>query len=429
MTDPAFQDIEKFLSEVIGLDADSIGKKSVRDSVAAAMESARIADAGQYLKVLRTNAQELERLIERLTVPETWFFRDEESFTFLRKYLREKDLHTSGREDLRILSAPCSTGEEAYSIAMALLQAGIPSERFRIDAVDINPRAIETAKQAAYSRASFRGEKQDYRDRYFTFSEGLYRLDPRIAALVRFSTANLVQHDTLRNLEPYHVIFCKNLLIYLSEAARGNLAKNIDRLLVPYGLLFTGHSEVMAFLQYGFTPVKHTRSFACVKTAYTIEQSRVPTKKKMTGPARTPEASIAKRNRGAPEMPSATNSPGKSEERDQQRPSGQALAEIRGLADRGALEEAGLRCEQFLKGHSRSKEGYCLMGLINTALDSFDRAEEFFQKALYLDPDYYEALVHLGLLYEKKGDKGKSAVIRARIERFRKAGAGRHEAL
>jgi chemotaxis protein methyltransferase WspC len=69
---------------------------------------------------------------------------------------------------LRILSLPCSTGEEPYSIAMALLDAGIPGDRFRVDAIDISARALERARAAVYGDNAFRGQPLDFRDRYFT---------------------------------------------------------------------------------------------------------------------------------------------------------------------------------------------------------------------------------------------------------------------
>jgi chemotaxis protein methyltransferase WspC len=93
------------------------------------------------------------------------------------------------------------------------------------------------------------------------------------------------------------------------------------------------------------------------------------------------------------------------------------LATVRALADAGSLDRALTMCRQFLKKHEHNKEAYYLMGLINLALNSFDKAETFFQKVLYLDPRHYEALIHMKLLYEKKGDQVKASAMKGRIER------------
>ncbi len=97
------------------------------------------------------------------------------------------------------------------------------------------------------------------------------------------------------------------------------------------------------------------------------------------------------------------------------------------LADKGALDKALPLCKQFLELHPRDKDAYCLMGLIKLALDAFAEAEGFFQKALYLDPQHYDTLVHMGLLYEKKGDLAKASLIRGRIKRIEEAGGNRQE--
>jgi len=91
---------------------------------------------------------------------------------------------------------------------------------------------------------------------------------------------------------------------------------------------------------------------------------------------------------------------------------------IRTLADRGLLDQALSECEQFLKKDSYNKDAYYLMGLINLALNDFEIAENYFQKTLYLDPDHHEALLHMKLLYEKKGDPVKASVVEGRIKRY-----------
>ncbi|MCX5808493.1 MAG: hypothetical protein NTX36_03845 [Proteobacteria bacterium] len=407
----SYRDIEKFLSETFGFDPESIGRKNIADAVNSRMRTPIVHDMHHYLKMLESDPEELEKLVEQVVVPETWFFRDRESFNFLKKHI-EKTRHFSYPvKTLRILSVPCSTGEEPYSIAMALLEAGLSPERFHIDAIDISRKAIGIARRAVYGKGSFRGENKDYRDRYFTSVEEGFQLDPVITGLVHFYRDNFVQPHALRNHEPYQCVFCKNLLIYLTDDARKKVFANLDRLLVPEGVVFTGHAEMMSFLQYGYNAVKYSRSFACRKAdnAEKIESGiSIPSLSTVTANVTAPTvtASPAKTGHGSPAH----------RHREEAAPES-VLTRVRALADRGNLREALKLCGQFLKEHSDNKEAYYLMGLINLALDSFSRAEDFFQKALYLDPGYYEALLHMRLLYEKKDDQARALIIEERIKR------------
>ena len=147
--------IETMLREKIGLDANSIGSRTI----ARAVEKRQIAcglEARSYLYYLQTTAKELEELIETVVIPETSFFRDKEPFVYLSQYVTTEWLKTNSNI-LRVLSVPCSTGEEPLSIAMTLLDSGLAPTQFRIDAVDISKRALLKATLAIYSKRSFRG--------------------------------------------------------------------------------------------------------------------------------------------------------------------------------------------------------------------------------------------------------------------------------
>lgn len=435
----SYRDIEKYLTETGGFDPDAIGRKHIADAVNSIMRTSTVHDINHYLKMLKSDPDELEKLVEQVVVPETWFFRDRESFNFLKKHI-EKTKHSScPLKTLRILSVPCSTGEEPYSIAMALLEAGLPPERFHIDAIDISRKAIGIARRGVYGKGSFRGENKDYQDRYFTPVEGGFKLDRAITGLVHFYRDNFVQPHALRNHEPYQCIFCKNLLIYLADDARKKVFANLDRLLVPEGVVFTGHAEMMSFLRYGYNPVKHARSFACrkadnngkIESVISIPPSSAVTANVIASPA---TVTPAKTGHGSPSYrhrKDTVNGDESPAHRHREEAGGRrgdpgftaatapefVLTRVRALADKGNLKEALKLCGQFLKEHSDNKEAYYLMGLINLALDSFAGAEDFFQKALYLDPCYYEVLLHMSLLYEKRDDQARASIIRERIRR------------
>jgi chemotaxis protein methyltransferase WspC len=418
MNTDGYPQIERFLSDKIGLDPESLGKKSIANAVDAAMKVQGTNRVDDYFWALRSVRENQEDLIERVIVPETWFFRDGESYNFLRIYLGEAGFPGSERKPLRLLSAPCSTGEEPYSIAMALLEMGYPPERFRIDAVDISARSIDIAKKAVYGRGSFRQKGKEPYECYFSKTEDGLRIDPEVSGLIHFYQDNLAKPSALWKHEPYDIVFCRNLLIYLTQKGRRTVIANIDRLLVSNGLLFAGNSEVVTFLQHGYCTVKHEMSFACRKTGADIGQ-RFPAPRPRTSPAKK-EPRIRSAAEAAPaeeeaKIVSEKVQPGRDEI---------SLDEIRSLADRGKLHEALRQCEQFLKGSRHHLEGYYVMGLISFALDSYGVAEQSFQRVLYLDPSHHEALVHMGLLYERKGDHEKAEVIRRRIERRMKKTSG-----
>ena len=110
----------------------------------------------------RARSDEQQALIEAVIVPETWFFRYPESFATLAKLASKRLAAINNMRALRILSLPCSTGEEPYSIAMALLDAGLKPHQFKVDGMDVSPLSVEKARRALYGKNSFRGQDIDF---------------------------------------------------------------------------------------------------------------------------------------------------------------------------------------------------------------------------------------------------------------------------
>ena len=146
----------RFIKELIGLDVDSIGASVVEGILRYRQQQAGQADLEAYWQLLQRSAEEVKALVDALLVPETWFFRYGESFTALTRLVWQR-LGKQPRRPLRILSLPCSSGEEPYSIVMALLDAGIAAERFQVEAMDISEIQLQRARLGLYSRNSFRG--------------------------------------------------------------------------------------------------------------------------------------------------------------------------------------------------------------------------------------------------------------------------------
>src|SRR5688500_4592100 len=137
-------DVEAILAATIGMDAASIGEAALHESIRSAHRESGIAGPGAFVAAVRDDDARLRDLIARVVVPETWSFRDEAPFDFLRQHAVAWTRAHPGRV-LRVLSAPCASGEEPYSIAMTLLEAGVTSDRFLIDAVDVSEPLLARA--------------------------------------------------------------------------------------------------------------------------------------------------------------------------------------------------------------------------------------------------------------------------------------------
>src|SRR5688572_2476123 len=226
----------------MGLNVASIGSSAVERAVQERLAACNLVDPRDYWKRVQEAAAELQELIEAVVVPETWFFRGRESLAALARLAREEWLR---RPDgvLSLLSLPCSTGEEPYSMAMALLDVSIPADRFRIDAVDISTRVLTQAGRAVYGRNSFRGHELEFRGRHFEATADGYRLSETVRRQVCFQQGNLFAAGLLPGVERYDVIFCRNVLIYFDRATQDRAIAVLSRLLKPNGVLFVAPAE------------------------------------------------------------------------------------------------------------------------------------------------------------------------------------------
>ena len=151
-----------------------------------------LADLGDYAARVADSEAEQQALIEEVVVPESWFFRDERPFRWLADHVRARWVADPRRPPLRALSIPCAGGQEPYSIAITLLDAGLPARRLRIDAVDVSARLLEVARRGVYSANAFRGAEGPSgpldRGTSAGSPEG-YEIDPAVRSAVRFQRA------------------------------------------------------------------------------------------------------------------------------------------------------------------------------------------------------------------------------------------------
>ena len=437
--------IEALLRQKIGLDALTVGSNTISRAVNRRMADCGLTDTNIYLTKLQASPPELEELIETVVIPETWFFRDREPFVFLSRYAVSEWFPKNPGKTLRVLSLPCSTGEEPYSIAIALLEAGLNPRNFSIDAADISKVALKKAARAVYGKNSFRDKNLDFRDRYFTGIAGdLYQLNELVREKVNFIQGNILDSYFLVNQIPYEVIFCRNVLIYFDGAGRHHTVLLLNRLLKPAGILFLGHSESGQKLPDKFVSVRHSLAFAYRKTE-NPDSEQVPVKKEQTNinysaPFRESKGAEKTENARSYKLPSVNGKSSNSHQKDPREGENSQVLPIRAidpaaggsksasadldaarrLADRGQLQEAAKLCETYLSQNRTNADAYVLLGQVYQATGDRQQAEQSFQKATYLKPDHYEALIHLALLKQERGDNVGAAIVRQRIQRIEK---------
>lgn len=209
-----------------------------------------------YYYLLRYDA-DAERhwtaLMDRLSVPETFFWRQSEQILALAQVVAPRHFARPGAAPLRIWSAACCTGEEPISIAIALAEAGLLHRRpIEIVASDGSAAMIERARRGLYGERSFRALPAGLRARYFREEAAGWRVDPQLHGTIRWTTANLVDADAVRPLADADVIFCRNVLIYFADDTIARVARLFAEGLRDDGHLFLGASESLTRLATDF---------------------------------------------------------------------------------------------------------------------------------------------------------------------------------
>ncbi len=198
----------------------------------------------QYLaRVDAGDPSELRALATELTVGETYFFRHAEQFhAFADVALPER---TRARARVRVLSAGCSSGEEAYTMAMLVRDRVAEPNRVAIHAVDINPSALERAARGRYSRWALRATPPELEQRWFHTEGRDVMLSPNLRGAVAFDERNLIDEGELWAPGTWDIVFCRNVLMYFTEPCAQLVIDRFTRALAPGGYLFLGHAETL----------------------------------------------------------------------------------------------------------------------------------------------------------------------------------------
>ena len=253
--------LRNYISERLGLhyDDDRLNVLHHRLSpLAAAGGFGSLAEYYQHIRESPGGADRLHRLASQLTNNETYFFRETGQLNALIQSLLpgmvQKKL-LAPHKKLRVLSAGCSTGEEAFTVAMLLEEAGLRGKGCGVEVLgmDIDPVAVAAAREGRYPSRSFRGGESVTAQKYFTRENDLFVARDTIKNMVRFTQGNLLE---ARDLGGFDVIFCRNVLIYFSDSSMERVAKNFYDMLIPGGYLLLGHSESFCRINTDFVPIR-----------------------------------------------------------------------------------------------------------------------------------------------------------------------------
>ncbi|MFC0131623.1 methyltransferase [Massilia eurypsychrophila] len=396
----------ELLQRVSGLDlSEQVVERALRERMA----HCGVTDSAAYLQQL--SPAELAALIELVVVPESWMFRDSGAFSAATAFVQQQLAAQPGRI-VRILSVPCAGGEEPYSMAMALCDAGVAAGACRIEAADLSKVAVERARAGRYTRNAFRGVDLAFRERYFSRRGDEYQISDELRAQVTFSQANLLAFDSASAAGRYDVVFCRNLLIYFDDPTTTAAIAVLSTLLADDGMLFAGYAEVPAFCRNGFAPLRLPGAFALQKAGAT--PAAKPRAAAARPPARKPAPATSAAKAAPAVAPLALDC-------------ASLLAAARRQADRGHYQEATASTHALLAADPNSADAYFLLGVISECQHNSGAADDYWRRCVYLQPDHYDALCHLALLAEQTGDAAQAGVFRQRATRVfeRRAGHSR----
>jgi chemotaxis protein methyltransferase CheR len=377
---------------------------------------ARRMSRGDYLHrvAARPWSNELTALIERLSITETYFFRHREQFRALREEaLPERIAARSAQRVLRMLSVACSSGEEAYSLAITARDA-LPDGDWLIGVigVDVNPQMLATAAAGQYSAWSLRETPDRIRRRWFQQDCSGYRVVPEAAELVQFRQYNVAEaDDELWRPDQYDVIFCRNLLMYLTAPVASSLVARMTSALAPGGFLFLGHTDSLGAGPAGLE-LRHTSEAFYyrrpVRGAAPVPRPATPVRSEPVAAVIAEDAYnramvLLGEDRFADALELITQ-----QSRDPEKPRDRLLRGVL-LAQTGRLSEAAETARRLIDHDVLDPDAHQLLGLCLEGTTSADEAVGQYRLAAYLDHGFALPRLRLGQLARRRGDERTAA--------------------
>ena len=232
---------EDFKKDILGLtkiDLNSYKEKQMKRRIDTLIGKNGISSYKDYVALIKKNEEKFEQFVNFLTINVSEFYRNPEQWEILDKNVFPALIKRFGK-NLKIWSAACSTGDEPYSLVMALSRH-VPINQIRITATDIDKQVLDKARMGIYNEKSIAAVPADFKKKYFTKIGSSYQISNEIKRQVEFK-----EHNLLRDSYPVgcHLIVCRNVLIYFTEEAKDEIYKKFNAALASEGILFIGSTE------------------------------------------------------------------------------------------------------------------------------------------------------------------------------------------
>jgi two-component system CheB/CheR fusion protein len=255
-TDEAFEAVLRYMRDSRGFDFTGYKRTSLMRRVRHRMDQAGHPTFEEYLDVLQASSDEFAALFNTILINVTAFFRDPEAWDFLRDHAIPDILAARGPNDpIRLWSAGCASGEEAYSLAMLFADA-LGAEAFRqrvkIYATDVDENALAEARLGSYTVRAVEAVPDEMRGRHFEQTNGRYTLRKDLRRAVIFGRNDLVRDAPISRVD---LLACRNTLMYLNGETQRNVLQRLHFALAPQGILFLGQAEMLLSQSDRFTPL------------------------------------------------------------------------------------------------------------------------------------------------------------------------------
>jgi chemotaxis protein methyltransferase CheR len=251
ISDRDFEQLRDFIYNICGMYFHTTKKYFLESRITRRMEATGTKTCQDYYQLLKSlrGAEELKYLMDEITTNETYFFRNVPQLNALETKLLPEIVEAKnkmGFRKLRIWSAGSSSGEEAYTLSMILLEKRATILKdwiIEIVGTDINETVIAQAKEGVYNAYSVRNIPDQYKRRYIREENGRFILSPDVKKFVTFNKLNLYDDSKMIFMKSFDFIFCANVLIYFDMASKSKVVQHFYNNLQPYGYFFVGQSE------------------------------------------------------------------------------------------------------------------------------------------------------------------------------------------
>ncbi|MED9903174.1 MAG: protein-glutamate O-methyltransferase CheR [Lachnospiraceae bacterium] len=243
-----YEYFKKAVYELTHIDLNAYKEKQMKRRIDTLIAKNGVKEYDKYVTVLKTDKVRFEEFVNYLTINVSEFYRNRDQWELLDKEIIPELIAKFGR-NLKIWSAACSTGDEPYSLVMALSKH-LPLSQIKILATDIDKQVIAKAKVGLYNEKSIAGVPEDLKKRYFTQIGPSFQISNEIKSRVEFK-----EHNLLKDAYPSdcNLIVCRNVLIYFTEEAKEEIYRKFERALKPGGLLFIGSTEqIIEYREIGY---------------------------------------------------------------------------------------------------------------------------------------------------------------------------------